>query len=310
MRNAAVERLRQLAVRDRNILLISGDLGYGVLDRFREEMPEQFFNAGICEQSMSSMAAGLALEGKCVCTYSIANFPTIRCLEQIRNDICYHNANVKILAVGAGFGYGSLGMSHHATEDIAILRALPNMRVYTPCDRKEAELAMEEALIYDGPCYIRLDKGGSRDIHSDSEVLSGGKAFCIQEGEKLAVLAVGAVAEEALEAVQQLNNMGIKVAFYSFYCVKPLDIEMIDKCMNRYDTVITVEEHNVVGGFGSAVAEEISSKRGYTRVIRMGLADTYTSVVGSQKYLRKVYGMDAEAIKQKVLDNMNIRDKA
>lgn len=308
MRNAAIEVLRQSAYKNRNILLMSGDLGYGVLDPFRMEMLEQFFNAGICEQSMSSIAAGLALEGKCVCTYSIANFPTIRCLEQIRNDICYHNANVKILAVGAGFGYGSLGMSHHATEDIAILRALPNMRVYTPCDKKEAELAMTEALEWNGPCYIRLDKGGSQDIHGAEEVLTSEKAFCLQEGEEVAIFVVGAVAEEVMNAVEQLNTKEIKVGFYSFYCVKPLDVETIRNCTRRYHTLITLEEHNIVGGFGSAIAEVVAGEQNQTRVIRMGLSDIYSSVVGSQKYLRHVYGMDTEAIVDKVMQIMSSKD--
>lgn len=307
MRNAAVEAIEQLAKRDKNVILISGDLGFGVLDHFRSEMPNQYFNAGICEQNMSSLAAGLALEGKKVYTYSIGNFPTLRCLEQIRNDICYHNANVTIVAVGGGFAYGSLGMSHHATEDIAIMRSLPNMRVFAPADAIEARAIVYKAAELQAPCYIRLNKGGEPIIHqSDVEVenYQVGQAIQLRQGKDVCLMSVGTITAEAVRAAEVLEKQGIRTAVYNFLSVKPIDIDLIKDCARRYKFICTIEEHNVIGGFGSAVSEVISEEGTGTRLIRIGLPDVYSSVVGSQAYLRNVYQMDSQAIVKKVMKNL------
>ena len=171
MRNHLINELTAIAKKDKDVMLIAGDLGFGVLNEFMETLPDQFINAGICEQNMASVAAGLALEGKKVYVYSIGNFPGIRCLEQVRNDICYHNANVKIIVVGGGFAYGQLGMSHHATEDLSIMRSLPNMTVYSPSDPLEAVDVIREAYATEGPGYIRLGKGGENRISCSKFVI-------------------------------------------------------------------------------------------------------------------------------------------
>jgi transketolase len=301
MRNAAIKKLVELAEKDRNIILAVGDLGYGVLNDYRAKFPEQFFNAGICEQNMTSVAAGMALEGKTVFTYSIANFPTLRCVEQIRNDAAYHDANVKVIAVGGGFAYGSLGMSHHATEDIAIMRSLPHVTVLAPGDLSEAEAALELVYRTPGTCYLRLGKGGEPRVHLSSDNLDLRYGICLMDGTKVCLLSTGGILSEVKKAAEKLNIAGISTALYSFPMVKPLDQETLYNCAQKFDLIVTVEEHNINGGFGGAVAEvlaEMPQKKAYLR--RIGLHDEYSSIVGDQAYLRNCYGMSAEKITQTV----------
>ena len=182
MRDTFVKTLLEIAKKDKNVYLITGDLGFGVLKPFWEELPNQIINAGIAEQNMTSIAAGLAMQGKIVYTYSIGNFPTLRCIEQIRNDCAYHNANVKVVCVGGGFVYGSLGMSHHATEDIAMMRALPDVTVMAPGDLVEAEYATKAIYEQQGTCYLRLGRGGEKRIHEKLDNFAIGKAIEIHKG--------------------------------------------------------------------------------------------------------------------------------
>jgi transketolase len=296
MRNAFVDTLYDFAKCNKDIMLITGDLGYGVLTKFWENYPNQFVNAGICEQNMTSVAAGMAIEGKVVFTYSIANFTTLRCLEQIRNDVAYHNANVKIVSVGGGFAYGALGMSHHATEDIAILRALPNMTVFTPCDPIETREVTKLAVEIDGPCYIRLGKGKEKNLHTTNVKVSIGKGIKLREGKDVAILVAGAIANEAVEAADILKTIGIGCEVYSFPTVKPIDSNLILSVANKFENIYTLEEHNIIGGFGSAVSEVIAENKTKAIVKRIGLKDVYTSIVGDQSYLREYYKMNSIAI--------------
>lgn len=305
MRDTFVKTLIELAKKDKNIELVTGDLGFGVLKPYWEQLPEQFINAGIAEQNMTTMAAGMALEGKTVFTYSIGNFPTIRCLEQIRNDCAYHKANVKIVCVGGGFVYGSLGMSHHATEDLALLRALPGVVVMAPGDLVEAECATKAIAEYPGTCYLRLGRGGEKRIHDKIENFQIGKAIKINDGEKVALFSAGAIFDEVQEACKLLNEEGINPALYTFPTIKPIDKDVIEKYASEFDYVVTVEEHNIVGGFGGAVSEVMAEmKNKKAQLIRIGLNDIYSSIVGSQKYLRDQYGMSAKKIAQRVMDVM------
>lgn len=303
MRDTFVKTLIDIAKNDRNVHLITGDLGFGVLKPFWEQLPDQFTNAGIAEQNMTSFAAGMALEGKTVFTYSIGNFPTLRAIEQIRNDCAYHNANVKIICVGGGFVYGSLGMSHHATEDLAIMRALPDVTVLAPGDLVEAECATRAIYEHQGTCYLRLGRGGEKRIHDEIDDFQIGKAIKIKDGEKVAIFSTGAIFDEALDASEVLKKGGITPALYTFPTVKPIDRGTIEECAKQFDLIVTVEEHNIIGGFGSAVSEvmaELVEKK--ARVIKVGLDDKYSSIVGSQKYLRDVYGMSASKIVDRILN--------
>lgn len=301
MRDTFVRTLIGLAKENKNIELITGDLGFGVLKPFWEQLPDQFTNAGIAEQNMTTVAAGMALEGKIVFTYSIGNFPTLRCLEQIRNDCAYHQANVKIVCVGGGFVYGSLGMSHQATEDLAILRALPDVVVLAPGDLVEAEEATKAMVNYPGTCYLRLGRGGEKRIHDHIDNFQIGKAIQVKDGEKVAIFSTGAIFEEVEGAYDILTQKGFSPAVYTFPTVKPIDAEVIRDCAQRFDYIVTCEEHNIVGGFGSAVAEvmaEMKAKK--ASLIRIGLDDQYAVLVGNQKYLREKYGMSAEKIAARI----------
>ncbi|MCK5214486.1 MAG: transketolase [Candidatus Omnitrophica bacterium] len=304
MRDAFVRTLIDIAKKDKNVCLITGDLGFGVLKPYWEAVPDQFINAGISEQNMTGVATGMALEGKTVFTYSIGNFPTLRCLEQIRNDAAYHNANVKIICVGGGFCYGALGMSHHATEDLAIMRALPNVTVLAPGDLVEAQAATKAIYEKDGTCYLRLGRGGEKTIHSQLGEFQIGKAIKIINGEKVVLFSTGAIFDEVMEARDLLLKVGINPALYTFPTVKPIDKETIEICSRAYDLIVTVEEHNIIGGFGSAVSEILTETVNNSRLLKLGLNDKYSGIVGSQKYLRNEFGISAKKIFQRVKDSL------
>lgn len=303
MRDTFVRTLVELAKKDKGIELITGDLGFGVLKPFWEQCPDQFTNAGIAEQNMTTVAAGMALEGKTVFTYSIGNFPTLRCLEQIRNDCAYHKASVKIVCVGGGFAYGSLGMSHHATEDIACMRALPNVKVFAPGDLVEAEEVTKAIAKDQGTCYLRLGRGGEKRIHKTIKNFQIGKAIQIHNCQEpqVAIFSTGAILDEATEASEELIKQGYKIVQYSFPTVKPIDREVIERCAAECDWIVTVEEHNIMGGFGGAVAEVMAEAGGRAKLIRIGLKDRYCDRVGNQSYLREMYEMNKIEIEDMVL---------
>ena len=304
MRDTFVKTLLEIAKKDKNVYIITGDLGFGVLKPFWDDLPDQIINAGIAEQNMTSIAAGLAMQGKVVYTYSIGNFPTLRCIEQIRNDCAYHNANVKVVCVGGGFVYGSLGMSHHATEDIAMMRSLPDVTVLAPGDLVEAAAATKAIYETPGTCYLRLGRGGEKRIHENLESFTIGKAIEIQKGEKVAVFSTGAIFDEVNEACESLKAEGLIPTVYTFPTVKPIDKEVILECAKSHKAIVTVEEHNLSGGFGSAVAEVLAETDGVkAKLVRVALDDRYSCIVGSQKYLRKQYSIDAKAIIEKVKEN-------
>ena len=302
MRTRAVAPLVELAKKDPNVVLVTGDLGFGVLKPYWEAVPKQSINAGIAEQNMTGMAAGLALEGKTVFTYSIGNFPTLRCYEQIRNDCAYHGANVKIICVGGGFVYGSLGMSHHATEDISALRALPNVTVLAPADADEAEAAVRAMYETDGTFYLRLGRGGEPIIREQPAPFTIGKAIPVCEGSRVAIFSTGAIFDEVSGAMELLRQRGLTPAAFTFPTVKPIDRACIARCAEEFELIVTVEENTVIGGFGSAVAEVLAEQPQHARLLRVGIEDTYSCIVGTQKYLRDHYGLSAAKIAQRVGD--------
>lgn len=296
MRNAFIEELTEYAKKDSKILMVTGDLGFGVLKGFYEELPNQFINAGIAEQNMASVGAALGLDGYKPYLYSIGNFDSLRCIEQIRNDILYHNSNVKIISIGSGMGYGALGMSHHATEDLGVMRCLPNVVIYTPSDPKEAKKIVKLTLSDDKPSYIRLGKGNEPSIHDEDFEVEIGKALKIIDGKDVAIFVAGPGSIEGLEAAKELNKNGISTALYSFPTVKPIDEELIKNVFKNFRLVITVEEHNVIGGLGTIVADVVSDQHNSAILKKVGLNDQFVSVVGSEEYLRSVYNINKNQI--------------
>ena len=302
MRDAFVRALMREAAADPRLTLITGDLGFGVLKPFWETYPDQFVNAGIAEQGMTGLAAGMARTGRTVLTYSIGNFPTLRCIEQIRNDCAYHDANVKIVCVGGGFVYGSLGMSHHATEDMAVLRALPGVTVFTPGDPAEVEAVVPVMLRTPGTCYLRLGRGGEPMLH-DGPVTDWTlpRALTLRQGTDVALLSAGGILTQTVSAARLLQEQGVSAEVVSFPCLKPIDREKLIELAGRFRHLVTVEEHNIVGGFGSAVCEVIAETGMPCRVHRIGMEDVYSCIVGTQQYLRSQYRMDDRAICERTL---------
>jgi transketolase len=294
MREAFFRSLARLAAEDERVWLLAGDLGFGAADEFRRRFRARFLNAGVAEQNMTGVAAGLALAGKIVFTYSIANFPTLRCLEQIRNDVCYHNANVKIVAVGGGLAYGALGASHHATEDIAILRALPNMVVVAPGDPLEAEQATAAVARHAGPCYLRLGRAGEPAVHErlDFEL---GKAVRLRSGNDLSLIAAGGMLSTAVEVGRRLEQDGLAAGLWSMPTLKPLDFEAVREAAAS-GVVFTLEEHSAIGGLGAAVAVALC-EAGYSGAFRrIALPDGFAPCAGSAEYLRRLSGLDVESV--------------
>ncbi len=301
MRNEFIRQLLELAREDDRIMLVTGDLGFAVLDEFQRELPKQFLNVGVAEQNMSGVGVGLALSGKVVFTYSIGNFTTLRCLEQLRNDACYHGANVNAVAVGGGFSYGPLGFSHHATEDLAILRALPEMTVCSPGDRWETAGATRALVETPGPGYLRLDKGPAEATHGPDDVYELGRARVVREGTAMTLIATGGVLGEAIGAAEALAADGLSCRVLSMHTIKPLDADAIEAAARETGGIVTIEEHTVLGGLAGAVSE-VCMERGAmpAAFARLGLRDLFATEVGSQSYLRARYGLDADSIAQTV----------
>jgi transketolase len=276
---------------------LSGDLGFGVLNDYIARFPRQFLNVGVAEQNMSGLAAGLALEGHTIFTYSIGNFPTLRCLEQIRNDICYHGANVKIVCIGGGMSYGAVGFSHHATEDLAILRSLPGMLVFSPGDLWEAAEATRYLVSQRGPAYLRLDKSVAPLTTRPDEVFQPGRIRMVRDGSDVTLAATGGILGEALLAADALAGQGIFCRVLSVHTVKPLDADSLAAAAIETGGIVSIEEHTVEGGLGGAIAETLMEIGAFPRFfVRMGLRNTFSSVIGSQQYLRKVYSLDVPSI--------------
>ncbi|MBI4375222.1 MAG: transketolase [Elusimicrobia bacterium] len=302
MRSAFLRTLEELAAEDSRINFITGDLGFSVVEPYMRRFPTQFLNAGVAEQNMTGLAAGMALSGKIVFTYSIANFPTLRCFEQIRNDCCYHRANVKVVSVGGGLAYGALGSSHQATEDIAVMRSLPGMTVVAPGDPVEAEYATRAVAAHEGPCYLRLGKAGEPRVHAGPIDFRLGKAIKVYDGNDLTIISTGGMLYPCLEAVKRLSQSGISARLLSMHTVKPLDEEAVRAAAQETSAVLTVEEHSMIGGLGSAVAEVLAQNARRVSFRIMGLPDQFCRTVGSHEYLRQSCRLSATDIKNAALD--------
>lgn len=297
MRTAFIDTLLELAQADERIVLIVGDLGFGVVNSFVDRLPRQIINAGVAEQNMTGLAAGIALSGKIVFTYSIANFATLRCLEQIRNDICYHGANVKVVAVGGGLAYGPLGFSHHATEDLAVLRALPNLTVVAPGDPVEARHATRAIAAHEGPCYLRLGRADEAVVHDGGIDFRLGRAITVRDGGDVALVTTGGMLAETVAAAEELARRGVRARVISMHTIKPLDQEVLIRAARDTGAVVTIEEHSLIGGLGGAVAEGLlEGFDGPVKFRRVALADRFASCAGSQTFLRSQHGVDREGI--------------
>ena len=297
MRNAFIEELTLLAEEDDRIFLIIGDLGFGVIENFEKKFPNQFLNAGVAEQNMMGMAAGLASAGYKVYVYSIGNFPVFRCLEQIRNDICYEELDVSIVSIGAGLSYGALGYSHHAIDDIGVMSALPGMTIYSPADPIETRRALRESVCIQTPKYFRLGKSGEPEIFKEIKTEFPNWTR-LANGDDLLVLTTGAITNEAIEAVALLQEMGIEISVVAIPVLKPLAFDK--DLVERFGNVLVLEEHSKSGGLGTVLSEQMALNGLKVNIVKLGLPDQVHHELGSQKYLRQQFKLDAVGIVEKV----------
>ncbi len=301
MRIAFQKTLLQQCKKNKNVILITGDLGYSALEPFRDNFPSQFINAGVAEQNMMGIAAGLALSGKIVFAYSIATFASMRAFEQIRDDIAYHNVPVRIIGVGGGFSYGHMGVTHYAIEDIAIMRSLPNMAVVCPIDPLEVQSVIDFSVRYKGPMYIRLGKTGEKEIFKTTPAFSLGEFSLLRDSGNVAIFVTGPLAQNAIIASDILLEHGVKCAIVGASSVKPIDAALVKKMAGRSRLIVSIEEHNIIGGLGSALAEELTKERGVSPLLRLGIPDEFPKYIGSQEYLRKQYGLSPDKIADAIL---------
>jgi transketolase len=300
MRITFVETLLKLASKDNTIFLLTADLGFKLFDDFRKRFPDRFINIGVAEQNMIGVAAGLSLSGKNVYCYSMVPFLAIRALEFIRVNLCYQNLSVKLIGVGGGLTYGLEGMTHHAIEDLALMRSLPNMTVVAPGDPVEARAVIMESLEYPGPLYIRL--GGNNDpiVHQDSLRISIGRGTLVNEGDALTIFSTGTMLAPANEAVNILAKSNISATLISLHTVKPLDTDLIVEHTRKSLFIFTIEEHSLIGGLGTAVGEVLleNGYRGFFQ--KIGLPDRYGESIGRAQHLRQFHGLTSEVISAEI----------
>lgn len=298
MRRGFIKAITELAEKDKNVYLLTGDLGFRVFEDFSKKFPKQYINCGVAEQNMMGLAAGLALSGKKPYVYSIVPFATLRCLEQIRDDICYQNLNVKIVGVGGGFSYGSLGYTHIVMEDLAILRTLPNMTVVFPGDISETQKLVAEAYKTKSPTYIRLANAGNFKIHERLPDIKIGKQEILKKGRKGLIIANGVQSAICLKALKELK-MDLKLI--NMHTLKPIDEKILLKEVSGYKKIMTIEEHSIIGGLNSAVSE-ILARNGWQGVLKpLAMPDLFPSKIGKADYLRNQYGLDKEGIAKNIL---------
>lgn len=289
MRTTFAKTLLYLAKRDPRIMLLTGDLGYSVFEQWQTDMPKQYLNMGIAEQNMTGVAAGMAIEGLTPVIYSIVPFVTMRNFEQVRNDICYQNLNVKIIGVGAGFSYGTYGHTHHGLEDIGILRTIPNLVLLAPGDPVETKAAVMAMMNHTGPVYLRLGKAGEPNLHTTKLNFRIGKGIVMKKGGAATIIATSTMLETAMRIPD--------VSVISMPTVKPLDEKLILAYAKKSRVMVTLEEHSVIGGLGSAVSEVLAESGSGVVFKRIGIPDRFTQTMGRQEHMRKANGLDSTSIR-------------
>ena len=301
MRTAFMDTLTRLAAEDESIFLVTADLGYSVVERFADAFPDRFLNNGVAEQNMTGIAAGLAMSGYTVFTYSIANFPVMRCLEQIRNDVCYHNLNVKVVAVGGGFSYGSLGYSHHGMEDLAVTRVLPNMTVAAPADPFETEAIVNTMVKTPGPGYLRLGKAGEPRLHAGPVELPHGGFLKVRSGQGVTILSTGGMLDSALKVSQELSRQGVEPTLISVPYLTPLDQQGLLQALSGSELLVTLEEHGA-GGLSSVIAERLMETGTFIPFLPLYARGEIVSVAGSQEQLREQVGLGVHQVTARILE--------
>jgi transketolase len=309
MRHAFFDRLARAAVKRKEIFVLTADLGFKLFDTYRKANPEGFLNTGVAEANMVGLASGLAIMGRRVYCYSIIPFLTMRAYEQVRLDVAYEQLPVTLVGVGAGFNYGREGFTHHAIEDLALLRAMPGMSVVAPADAREAALVAAESLRYGKPLYVRL--GNNRDplVHEKKDpAFRIGKGIVLKAGRKVLIFGIGNLLVEVKNAAELLKRRGITPTIVNLHTLKPVDQTLIAQLGRAHEAVFTVEEHSITGGLGSAVSE-VLCETGFRGIFkRIGIEEPLRRISGQPAYLRRVYGLTADLLAQKILRTLKQRN--
>ena len=297
MRSAFAQELADLAASDESVILLIGDIGNHMFDEYQEKFPSRFINCGIAEANMVSMAAGFAIFGMRPFIYTFTAFDTTRCFEQIRVDLCYQNLPVVILGLGGGLTYAPLGPTHYICEDIAILRSLPNMTVLCPGDAIEVRCSIREAMKQNGPVYIRIGKKNEPVVHKETPDFQIGKAITCKPGNDVCIITTGTILPNALKAREILEGKNISVRVVHFHTIKPLDLTTLSTIFSQFDLVVTLEEHSLIGGLGSAIAEwYVDNSERKVKILRLGTRDEFLYTTIHQNEARDYYGLSPEKI--------------
>ena len=303
MRNAFADEITKLAQADKRIVLLSGDIGNRLFDRFKEACPHRFYNCGVAEANMIGMAAGLAMCGLRPVCYTIAPFLTYRCMEQIRVDLCYHHVPVTLVGTGAGLAYASLGATHHSCEEVGMLRLLPGLNVMAPGDAWEVRACLGAALAQDNPTYIRIGKKGEPLVHESKPEMRVGHALQLSSGSDVALLSSGAMLPEVIALSKLLENQGIRPAVYSLPTVKPLDTQMLEKVFADFRLIATIEEHSVLGGLGGSIAEwKADHSKLPGRLLRFGTEDVFLHETCEQEEAREHFGLVPKQMAERIAE--------
>ena len=310
MRKTCLNTVYQQALKDERIIFIGSDLGTGTLEEFKRQIPDRFVMEGVSEAHIVGMATGLAMDGKVVYVNTIATFLTRRCFEQLVNDVSLHNASVRLIGNGGGLVYAPLGPTHLAVDDIAILRSIPNMTILAPCDADEMERLVPQTVDWPGPVYIRLAKGGDPIVSSNNLSCKIGSAIQVETGKDALLVTTGVTLQTAVEASEQLKQKGVNVCILHMHTIKPLDTIALKEQMSEVKAVLTIEEHFMIGGLGSAVAECLAEYSSYRNIHfgRIGVPDVFPHQYGRQEDLMHVYGITAENIVEKVQGMLDTKE--
>ncbi len=301
MRKAFIKTLEKLAEKDKNIYLLTGDLGFSVFENFAKKFPDRFINCGLIEQTMMGIASGLALEGKKPYVYSIIPFATMRCFEQVRNDICYPNLNVKIIGMGAGFSYGPHDFTHYGIEDISILNALPNLVLLSPANPEETEKLMLKSYANKKSTYMRMDKSGNT-THQKIKKISIGKPVVYKNGKKIALITTGTCLEVALGVSNLAERDNLDFKIIHMHTLKPVDEKFLIKELKNIKKIITLEEHSIMGGLGSIVNQILVKNGIKNKIIKnLGVADKFKNISGSKSFLKSYHKIDEKGVYKAIL---------
>jgi len=307
MRDSFAAEASNLAEKDPRFILLTGDIGNRLFNTYKEKYAERFLNCGVAEANMTGVAAGMAMAGLRPMTYTITSFNTARCYEQIRVDLCYHNLPVTVVGVGGGLSYSELGYTHHAVEDIGMMRLLPNMSIFCPGDAMEVKAAMRAALLHDGPVYIRLGKKGEYVAHADIPLYKVGGSLTVKDGKQVCLLAVGNMLSSALKTAELLETNGISTRVVSFYSIKPFDENLLFDVFSSCEIVSVLEEHSQIGGVATVVSEWLVQNLGHkARFLPFSLPDKINHKIARQTLARKRVGLAPEDVSRGILQVLRL----